>query len=306
MASTDVQEVRSVLVTNISPSANEKTVSDFFSFCGKINQLYLKKEEGKDTSSAVIQFETESAAKTALLLTNALIVDRPITVTAFLPSSSETTSTEGTPAPVAEETHGTPVDPANITHKDFGGVADEDRSKTSVVASLIAAGYTLAENALEKAKDLDERNNFSARAKVVVDQMVVKAQQIDAQYGISDKANAAVASVKDTAHKLDAQYGISDYTATAVAALKIGAQVGLDAAHSGLQKAQENPTIKKGVDSVKSAVTQGVSMAEKTFNDVTVQTRHEIDVREKSRSSSSSASSTPEIETPSTQTMSDQ
>lgn len=56
----------------------------------KINSLFIffYREEGKDTSSAVIQFETESAAKTALLLTNALIVDRPITVTAYLNSQS--------------------------------------------------------------------------------------------------------------------------------------------------------------------------------------------------------------------------
>jgi len=269
-ATTETQEIRSVLVTNISPSANEKTVSDFFSFCGKINQLFLKQEEGKDTSSAVIQFETESAAKTALLLTNALIVDRPITVSAYLTSS---TPSIDTPSPVAPEVHGTPVDPANIAHKDFNGVADEDRSKTSVVASLLAAGYKLADNALEKAKEFDEKNNFSARARVVVDQMVVKAQAIDAEYGISDKANAAVAQIKDTAQKLDAQYGITEKTASAVAALKIGAQVGLETAQSGLQKAQENPTVKKGVDSMKS----GVDSVKKTLNDVTVQTRHEID-----------------------------
>lgn len=285
------QEVRSVLVTNISPSANEKTVSDFFSFCGKISQLFLKKEEGKDTSSAVIQFETESAAKTALLLTNALIVDRPITVTAYLPSSE-------TAAP-SLESHGTPVDQSNITQKDFNGVPDEDRSKTSVIASLIAAGYRLTENALEKAKEADERNNFSARAKIVVDQMVVKVHEIDVQYGISDKANNAVKAVQDTAHSLDAQYGISDKTAAAVSAIKSGAQVGLEVAQSGLNKAQENPTIKKGVDSVKStaavvsgAVSQGVNQLNNTVNDITVQTRHEID-ENKAKSAHPDTTSTP-------------
>jgi len=285
------EEIRAVLVTNISPSANEKTVSDFFSFCGKITQLNLRKEEGKDTSSAVIQFETESAAKTALLLTNALIVDRPITVSAYLsspPAMSSSTETETTDRAM-EEPLGTPVDPANITQKNFNGVADEDRSKTSVIASLLAAGYTLAENALEKAKEVDERNNFSARARVVVDQMVVKAHEIDVQYGISDKANAAVAVVKDTASKLDAQYGISDKTASAVAALKSGAQVGYETAQSGLQKAQENSAVKKGVETVKT----GVSMAEKTINDITAQTRSEID-----RTSTTSSSTTgPSVQT---------
>jgi len=288
MASTDVQEIRSVLVTNISPSANEKVVSDFFSFCGKINQLFLKNEEGKDTSSAVIQFDTESAAKTALLLTNALIVDRPITVSALATPSSGSASPD-TPVIAAEEVHGTPVAQDNISQKNFNGVSDEDRSKTSVIVSLLAAGYTLAENALEKAKEVDERNNFSARAKVVVDQMVVKAHEIDVQYGITDKANAAVAAVISTAQNLDTQYGISDKTASAVAALKSGAQVGLDTAQSGINMAQENPTIKKGVDSVKSTVSSGVSIAEKTISDITSQTRSELADQEQTRASSSAA-----------------
>jgi len=288
------QENRAVLVTNISPSANEKTVSDFFSFCGKIIELFLKKEEGKDTSSAVITFETESAAKTALLLTNALIVDRPITVSSYVTSSTPaetTTTTQSTT--VTEDPRGTPVDQSNIINKDFNGIPDADRSKTSVVASLLAAGYTLANNALENAKEIDERNNFSARARVVVNQMVVKAQEIDKELGISDKANAAIAAVKDTANKVDAQYGISEKTASAVATIKTGAQIGLDAAQSGIAKAQENATVKKGVEVVKS----GVSKAEKAINDLTIQTRNEIEHERTIKTSSSTE------EGPSTQTM---
>jgi len=37
---------------------------------------------------AIVEFESEAAAKTALLLTNALIEDRPITVAPYEPSSS--------------------------------------------------------------------------------------------------------------------------------------------------------------------------------------------------------------------------
>jgi len=272
-----LNEVRSVLVTNISPSANEKTVSDFFSFCGKINQLFLKKEEGKDTSSAVIQFETESAAKTALLLTNALIVDRPITVTAYVQSSTSTPSDSSseTPAPVSAETQGTPVEAANISQKDFGGVADEDRSKTSVIASLLAAGYTLAKDALAEAKAVDERNNFSARAQIVVDQMVVKAKQIDDQYKISEKANTAVTYVNDTAHNLNEKYGITEKASAAVATLGSAAQVGIELTKQGIDKAQENATVKKGVDTVKSSA---AAVSDK-INEISSQTRHEIDAK---------------------------
>ena len=33
---------RSVLVTNISPSASNKTVADFFAFCGNISGLTMR------------------------------------------------------------------------------------------------------------------------------------------------------------------------------------------------------------------------------------------------------------------------
>jgi hypothetical protein len=37
----------------------------------------------QESCSAVVEFQHEAAAKTALLLTNALIIDRPITVSPF-------------------------------------------------------------------------------------------------------------------------------------------------------------------------------------------------------------------------------
>eukprot|EP01114_Cavostelium_apophysatum_P010794 TRINITY_DN24914_c0_g1_i1.p2 TRINITY_DN24914_c0_g1~~TRINITY_DN24914_c0_g1_i1.p2 ORF type:complete len:292 (-),score=95.85 TRINITY_DN24914_c0_g1_i1:1123-1998(-) len=264
------QEIRSVLVTNISPSANEKTVSDFFSFCGKISKLYLKKEEGKDTNSAVIQFETESAAKTALLLTNALIVDRPITVTAYLGSSSTTTDAAAEPTPDPID-HGTPIE--NISHKDFGGVADDQRSKTSVIASLLAAGYVLTENALDKAKELDEKSNFSNRAKVTVDQMKAKVQEIDTQLGISEKAKAVQTAVNETAKKIDNELGLSEKASIAAQVIKTGAQ-------AGMAKIQENSTVKQGVEAVKRTAGQVSDAANNTFNSVKAETNTEISRRE--------------------------
>jgi len=279
-------EIRSVTVTNISPSANEKTVSDFFSFCGKITKLFLKKEEGKDTSAAIIQFETESAAKTALLLTNALIVDRPITVSPYgtLPTTTSTTPTPTTlpsPSPVTMTTDpGAQIPPEKITSRDFGNVPDDQRSKTSVIASLLAAGYTLANDALERAKAIDEKHNLSQRAKATVDQIKVKVNEIDVQYGISNKATAVKNSVTETAQKLDSDYKISEKATLAANTVKATAQ-------SGLQKAQENPTIKKGIDQVKATAQKVSTSVTATYNDVRDQTKKEIDDKSKEKSNQS-------------------
>jgi len=283
------QEIRSVTVTNISPSANEKTVSDFFSFCGKITKLFLKKEEGKDTSAAIIQFETESAAKTALLLTNALIVDRPITVSPYgaIPTTTPTpipttTTPMPYPSPVTMTTDpGSQIPPENITKRDYGDVPDDQRSKTSVVASLLAAGYVLANDALEKAKTIDEKHNLSTRAKATVDQIKVKVNEIDVQYGISDKATAMKNSVTETAKKLDSDYKISEKATLAANTVKATAQ-------SGYQKAQENPTIKKGLDQVKATAQKVSTSVTSTYNDMRDQTKKEIDDKQKDKDLQSS------------------
>jgi hypothetical protein len=260
------QPVYSVQVTNISPNANEKTVSDFFSFCGKIAKLYLDKEPGKDTSKAVVQFETESAAKTALLLTNALIVDRPIVVTPYPPKDE--------PQQESKDAPGTPVPAERITHRDFGGVNDEERTKTSVLASMLASGYVLASDALAKAKEVDEEHNITLQLKVGVEQIKVKAHEIDQTYGISEKAVAVKQQAAEKAKSIDEQYKISEKASHAANVVK-------GTAWQASAKAQENPTIKQGVETAKSgwaSVTQAVSGF---YNDYKEQTVKAIEEKKK-------------------------
>jgi len=259
------QPLYSVQVTNISPNANEKTVSDFFSFCGKIAKLYLDKEQGKETSQAIVQFETESAAKTALLLTNALIVDRPISVTPYPPKD---VPQESVNAP------GTPVPAERITHRDFGGVKDEERSKTSILASMLASGYVLASDALTKAKEVDEEHNITLQLKVGVEQIKVKAHEIDQTYGISEKAVAVKQQATEKAKSIDEQYKISEKASHAANVVK-------ESAWQASAKAQENPTIKQGVETAKSgwaSVTQAVSGF---YNDYKEQTVKAIEEKKK-------------------------
>jgi len=295
------QDIRSVLVTNISPSANEKTVSDFFSFCGKISKLYLKKEDAQDTSSAIIQFETESAAKTALLLTNALIVDRPITVNAYIsnpnpqpsspslsPSSSPTPTPLSTPVVNPNINTENAVDPSKITQKDFGNIPDDQRSKTSVVASLLAAGYILGENVLEKAKEIDEKTSFSSRAKVTVDQLKVKAKEIDVELGISDKASMIRTSITESAKSIDTQFGISKTASTAATAIK-------NTATESWQKAQENPTIKKGIENVKTTAQKVSTSVIQTFDNIKTQTN--LDIEEDRAEKKAAANTTETVDT---------
>jgi len=244
------EDPRAVFVTNISPNATEKTVSDFFSFCGRITRLTLRNSAEGGAQEAVVVFETDSAAKTALLLTNALIVDRPITVVPHSPAAGE----EAAPGVTVEAGQGT------ITERQHA-VPDAERTKTSVMASLVAAGYVLGSDTIGKARELDEKHMISLQLKVGAEQIKAKANEIDKQLHISETAAAVKASVVEKAKEVDEKLQISEKVGTVATAAKLQAS-------ALAAKANENETIAKGVGVLK-AVGSSIQNSFQSFKDET-------------------------------------
>ncbi|KAG0224894.1 hypothetical protein BGW42_004757 [Actinomortierella wolfii] len=165
-----------ILVTNISATASEKTIKDFFLFCGKIAEFEVQKEG--DRQVALVFFEHESAAKTACMLTNAMIVDSQITVKPYFEETSD----------------------AN------GETSQENKPKATIFAEMLAAGYSLSDSIIEKGLELDAKyglkdrvNSYLAYAKAQAQafdekyRVSVKAQEIDNKYHVQDRVNATVA-----------------------------------------------------------------------------------------------------------------
>jgi RNA recognition motif-containing protein len=226
-----MEDTRAVFVSNISPNATEKTVSDFFSFCGRITRLALQKSSG-DSQEAVVVFETDSAAKTALLLTNALIVDRPITVVPHTPSPAELAATGASPQ-------------ASAPPQDASRPPEPQRSHTSVIASLVAAGYVLGADAATKAREIDDKHMISLQLKVGAEQIKAKANEIDRQLHISETASVIKTVAVEKAKEVDEKLHITE---------KVGAAASLakQQASALAQKANENETVAKGVSIVKA------------------------------------------------------
>lgn len=294
----------SVFVSNVSPSATEKTVSDFFSFCGRISQLFLRADanspagEDPPVQCAVVVFESPAAAKTALLLTNALIIDRAVQVALYQDGQEEeedgqdrqqpqdggadatsttTTTTPSSPSPAPSLSAMGPAAPAeHVTQRDFGDTPDHERSQTSVVASLMAAGYTLSTDVLQKASSFDQEHGFSARAQELVDKAGAKARAIDEQYQISAKATAAGEAVKAKAAEVDEQYKVSEK------ARDVGQAVAGTAA-AAAAKAQENETVAGGVIRAKAAASAVSTAASGVFADYKAQTEAAIAARQAER-----------------------
>jgi len=204
---TSILPGNSVFVENISPSATEKTIADFFSFCGKITNLTLRNREDRG-SDAIITFETEAAAKTALLLTNALIVDRPILVSAYReelhpkPTSNDDSVTS-TVELKGEQIQNRPQP-----------LPAEQRTKTSVIASMLAAGYTLGADAVASARKIDEQNGLTQRLGVAADAVKDAVKKIDDSIHFTETMETISTEIAIKAKALDETLGISQTAST--------------------------------------------------------------------------------------------
>ncbi|KAI7908061.1 uncharacterized protein BX663DRAFT_492848 [Cokeromyces recurvatus] len=158
-----------VLVKNISLQSTEKTVKDFFLFCGKIKEFEMKVDEDDEKHQiALIHFERESAAKTAVLLSNALIGDSYITAQSYfdVPTSNETTTDSSDQQQETQET----------------------KPKSHIAAEILANGYMLQDHVVAKGLEYDHKYNLTSRLTNFFNTIQTNVKQFDEKYRIWDKA----------------------------------------------------------------------------------------------------------------------
>jgi len=220
-----------VLVTNVSPNADEIAIANFFSFCGTILSLKVTHfpDQPERGSEALIVFETDGAAQTALLLNSAVIIDRPITVVAG--GVSESSSPEHSQHSI--ELRGEQV--PNIPN-----IPAEQRSKTSVIASMLAKGYILGQDAITKARAVDEENKITMTAGSVVVMAKEKIVQIDKDFHISEKVGQIANEISEKAKEVDNQWHISENVSSAVKNISESVEVGIGAIQT---KANQTPVV---------------------------------------------------------------
>ncbi|KAG2189281.1 hypothetical protein INT44_004423 [Umbelopsis vinacea] len=170
-----------VHVKNLSLTTSEKTARDFFEFCGKIKSFELQPSVDGKHQEALIVFERESAAKTAVLLSNALIDESHITVESYFPSTTEPSSTH---------------------HDD--DASQESKPKSNIMAEILASGYVLTDNVVAKGVEFDSKYAFTKRIQDYLAKLTSTAQQLDDKYKVSDKAT-----------EVDSKLGIQQRTKTA-------------------------------------------------------------------------------------------
>jgi len=156
----------SVVASNLGKDVTEKQVTDFFSFCGKIQSLTL--EPDGDKQKATITFERPSAARTALLLQDAHLGTSQVHVSSSVPL-------EGSSTP---------------PHQDTGEISQEDKPRTAVLAEYLSHGYTLTDQALQRAIDYDHQTGISQRFYNLLNNAIGTVQGVDQKLGVTQRAVA--------------------------------------------------------------------------------------------------------------------
>lgn len=230
-----------VIVTNIAPGTSESTITEFFGFCGRIVNIRL--EDGENSMTAHITFETANAANTSLLLANAMIADRAIQVgmdpngpAADVSAPSATGEFPAYPAGHEEEAAG-----ASLTG---GATRAEPNTATYVIAQMMATGHKLSDTAAAEAKALDERWQVSAKVQAGLGEVSQAITGFSERIGLKQKAQETYQSLSTKA----TESGIPDRASQAATATEgwfsnLARQASStiqSVAQSGAQWAEEN------------------------------------------------------------------
>jgi len=193
-----------VVVTNIASTTSEKSLREFFSFCGEIEELHLIAQYG-DSQKAIIRFNRESAARTALLLSNAYLGEKTILVAPYF---------DDLPPYVNRDL---PFDP---NQKETTELRQEDKPKLSIVVELLANGYVLNDKVIDGAKSFDEKYGVSNTFQSYLNSAKGVASNIDSTYHVSEKIHNVSEDIQKKAGEIDEKYHVSETVGAATTSAK--------------------------------------------------------------------------------------
>ncbi|KAI9593522.1 hypothetical protein BDF19DRAFT_448021 [Syncephalis fuscata] len=185
-----------VYVKNISPEATEEKVREFFLFCGKISEFEVITSSNGD-KEALVMFEKDSAAKTATMLSNAVIAEKQINVEYYFKDeySGEHRSTE----PESSD----------------GNVSQEEKPKTSIVTELLAAGFSLSVTIINRAKTFDEKYGVMNKAQTAYQQALTELTKLDEKYKVRDMVVTRATALNESYKITDKIYYAANQMQTA-------------------------------------------------------------------------------------------
>ncbi|KAL6176042.1 hypothetical protein ACLB2K_052678 [Fragaria x ananassa] len=185
--------VTTIKVSNLSLGASERDIKEFFSFSGDI--AYVEMHSDTERSQiAYVTFKDVQGAETAVLLSGATIVDMSVTIT-LAPEY------ELPPAATA----------SSVTDKAPAGAESALRKAEDVVTGMLAKGFILGKDAVNKAKGFDEKHQLTSTASE-------KVASFDKKIGLTEKISVGTSVVSEKVREVDQKFQVSEKTKSAFAA----------------------------------------------------------------------------------------
>lgn len=185
--------VKTVKVSNVSVGASEHDIKEFFSFSGDIAYIEMRSDTER-SQVAYVTFEDPQGAETAVLLSGATIVDQPVSIT--LEPEYKLPPTASVPSSASESS--------------FGSGSAVQKAE-DVVTGMMAKGFILGKDALNKAKALDEKHQLTSTA-------AAKVASLDQRIGFSEKIGMGTTMVNDKVKEMDEKFHLSEKTKSAMSA----------------------------------------------------------------------------------------
>jgi len=144
-----------VQVCNLSPKATMKDVKQFFSYSGTVKKVKLERA-GQWAQVAFVTFKEPYALETAVLLSGATIIDQKVCIVPW--GGSEEAVSRWKKQKLQEEGN---------TQGASSFIPSADQA-VNVVTTMLSKGYTLGNDTLSKANELDQKYQVinTATAKV--------------------------------------------------------------------------------------------------------------------------------------------
>jgi len=244
-----VSEPSSVIVRNIAASVDpptHKVLTDFFSFCGAITALSIARDDIDVTGNslmAVITFENKAASRTAVLLNNALINERSISVEIAPPGFALSVDATSPDSSVQ-----------SVPSSELPSQTSQSTASNAIV-DLLSKGYSLSSDAAAKAREIDEEYSISKRASDLASSAAEGIRNVDAQLGVSAKLKTWGDSIQHKAVEVSEDLKLNEKTQLASQALgDFGRNVG-----QGLQNVATSTAVYVNETPVLHDATQTIS-----------------------------------------------
>lgn len=160
----------SIIASHIPATVSQEKLRDFFGFCGSIKAIHLLDKSDKLQKYEVV-FELPKAISTALLLNDAELDSVAIKVE----DASHTTarkSISGAPPSYGEVSGGSSTatgdhkvqDDTTLTGDSlYDDISQEEKPKSAILAQLLASGYSISDQVIERSIKVDKEQGYSAK-----------------------------------------------------------------------------------------------------------------------------------------------